>query len=47
MHSDKISAAFAFIDVVKPYLSEMAERGDYQAKALLEQAEAIEEDQPA
>lgn len=47
MHSDKISAAFAFIEAVTPYLAEMAERGDYQAKALLEQAAAIEEEQSA
>lgn len=44
MDEQQTSKVFDFIDAVKPYLSEMAERGDYQAKALLEQAEAIEEE---
>jgi hypothetical protein len=41
---DKVSAAFDFIEAVTPYLKDMAERGDYQAKMLHEQAVAIEED---
>lgn len=44
---DKVSAAFDFIEAVTPYLAEMAERGDYQAKALLGQALEINEDQAA
>lgn len=32
---------FKFIKAVTPYLADMAERGDYQAKTLHEQAKAI------
>ena len=38
---DKVSAAFDFLEAVTPYLADMAERGDYQAKTLHEQAVAI------
>ena len=38
---DIVAAAFDFIEAVTPYLADMAERGDYQAKTLHEQAVAI------
>lgn len=37
---DRVSAAFDFLEAVIPYLADMAERGDYQAKTLHQQAVA-------
>ena len=43
---EKVSAAFDVLEDIEPFLCDLAERGDYQAKTLHERVIAIlEEDQ--
>lgn len=40
---ERVALAFDFIEAVTPYLADMAQRGDYEAKTLHEQATTIED----